>query len=174
MKKKLWKELNKKKNSKYFIVLLLLFLVVTIAELQFKPQPLEANKVLLTKCVDGDTAHFDIDGKDEKVRFLAIDAPEIAKGGKAADPYGDDAANYTCKALQNAKVIKVEYEEEKVDKYNRRLAWVWIDGELLQVKLVEEGLAKVKYLYDDYQYTEIVQKAEKIAKQENKGVWSIK
>ena len=40
--------------------------------------PVQANKreeVEFSKCTDGDTAHFKINGKDTTVRFLAINAP---------------------------------------------------------------------------------------------------
>ena len=41
--------------------------------------PVQANtreEVEFSKCTDGDTAHFKINGKDTTVRFLAINAPE--------------------------------------------------------------------------------------------------
>lgn len=172
MSKVIQKEMFKKKNSKYFLILLALFVGFSFYEIIQQPRKLEEDSVYLTKCVDGDTAHFLIDGEDTVVRFLAIDTPEIGKNNKPTDAYGNDAAKYTCSALENAKVIKLEYEENKMDKYDRVLAWVWIDGQLLQKLLVEKGLASVKYLYDDYKYTSIVQKAEENAKQNKNGIWN--
>ena len=43
---------------------------------------------------------------------------------------------------------------------------------LLQQKLVEEGYAEVKYLYDDYKYTNQLQKSEKEAKAKKSKIWS--
>ena len=51
----------------------------------------DVQEISFLQCVDGDTAWFLIDGKKEKVRFLAIDAPEIAHEGNKADYYGDSA-----------------------------------------------------------------------------------
>lgn len=171
--KKIKKEMMKKKNSKYFGVLLVLFLAFSAYELYINVNT-PKDQVRLIRCVDGDTAHFSIGGEDTKVRFLAIDAPEIGKNGQPSDPYGDEAKDYTCNALKNAKEIKLEYEEEKQDKYGRTLAWVWVDDVLLEELLVQEGLAEVKYLYDDYKYTDVVKIAEKVAKQQLKGIWSIR
>lgn len=129
-------------------------------------------EVTFKKCTDGDTAHFMIDGKNRTVRFLAINTPEIEHSDSKAEPYGKEASNYTCKALKEAKTIEVEFDANaKQDKYDRYLGWVFVDGELLQEKLILEGYAKVDYLYDDYKYTDQLLQAEKIAKKSKKGIW---
>ncbi len=171
--KKIKKAMMKKKNSKYLGILLILFLLFSVYEI-YVSTTIPKDQITFITCVDGDTAHFNIGGEDKKVRFLAIDAPEIAKGNTPADPYGEEASDYTCKLLKGAQEIQVEYEEAKEDKYGRTLAWIWVDGVLLQEQLVREGLAEVKYLYDDYKYTDVVQLGEKVAKEQNKGIWSIK
>ena len=68
----------------------------------------------------------------------------------------------------------MEYEKEKDDKYGRCLAWVFVDDELLQEQLIQKGYAKVAYLYGDYKYTSRLQEAEKKAKAERLGIWSLK
>ena len=35
---------------------------------------------------------------------------------------------------------------EKTDKYGRTLAWVYADDRLVQMELVQQGLAEVKYI----------------------------
>ena len=134
----------------------------------------ESDTVKLSKCVDGDTARFIIAGKEYSTRFLAIDTPETKHPKKKVEPYGKEASNYTCNSLENAKKIVLEYDKNstKEDKYGRRLAWVFVDGELLQEKLVKKGYAKVAYLYGDYKYTEELKKVEKNAKNKKFGVWS--
>ena len=139
-----------------------------------KYQPLTSQEgVQLSKCTDGDTAHFMIDGKDKTVRFLAVDTPETKKPNTPVQPYGKEASNYTCSLLEDADEIRLEFEDEKTDKYGRYLAWIFVDDELLQEKLIQKGYAKVAYLYDDYKYTDKLQKAEKKAKAERIGIWSI-
>ncbi len=126
-----------------------------------------AEEVDLNKCVDGDTAKFNINSKIETVRFLAINTPETN------EYYGQEASEYTCNKLQNAKVIEIELDSnsDMYDKYDRLLAWVWIDDKLLQNSIVREGYGKVAYLYGDYSYTNILQESEAIAKTNKVGVW---
>lgn len=131
--------------------------------------------VTLEKCVDGDTANFkDSSGTTFKTRFLAVDTPETVHPTKGVEPFGKDASNYTCESLTNAKEIKLEYDAAagKEDKYGRRLAWVFVDGVLLQEKLIELGYAEVDYLYGDYQYTGLLQDTQTVAKTSKVGIWS--
>ena len=109
-------------------------------------------KVTFSKCVDGDTIKVNIDGEINIVRMLAIDTPESVHPTKGVEYYGKEASNYTCNLVTNAKKIELEYDKnsDKKDKYNRVLAWVWVDDTLLQDELVKNGYAEVAYLYGDY------------------------
>ena len=136
--------------------------------------PVEANSkktVKFSKCTDGDTAHFIIDGKDKSVRFLAINAPEYTK---VKEPFGKEASEYVCDQLKNAKKIQLEFDDgsDETDKYGRVLAWVYVDGSLLQRELVKQGLAEVKYIYGDYAYTDELKALEKEAKAKKLNMWS--
>lgn len=127
--------------------------------------------VTLSKCVDGDTAWFYLDGKEIKTRFLAIDTPESTNKIEA---YGKEASNFTCDKLTNAKKIEIEYDEnsDKTDKYNRELVWVFVDNELLQNLIIKEGLGEVAYLYGDYKYTNLLQKSQLEAQEKKINIWS--
>lgn len=128
-------------------------------------------EVTLDKCVDGDTAWFNLDNERIKTRFLAINTPESTNKIEA---YGKEASNYTCNMLTNAKKIEIEYDNnsDKFDKYDRHLVWVFVDDTLLQEKLLEEGLAEIKYIYGDYKYLDELKKVESTAKKNKVGMWS--
>lgn len=104
-------------------------------------------KVELVYVIDGDTAVFKFDGKEEKVRFLAIDTPEIRPIPK---PFSSSAKEYTTYVLTHAKNIylqsdpSVDLRDDTPSK--RLLAWIWVDGELLNYNLVENGYALIKYV----------------------------
>ncbi len=134
----------------------------------------DTKTVTFHKCIDGDTAKFKLNGKKITVRFLAIDAPEIKHSNQDEEPFGVEAKNYTCKTLTNAKNIQLEYDEasHKKDNYNRHLAWIWVDGKLLQKKLIQKGYAKVAYIYGDYKYVDILKKEEEKAQRKKIGIWS--
>lgn len=135
----------------------------------------ESEEVTLSKCVDGDTAKFTMkDGSVKTARFLAVDTPESVHPTKEVEAYGKEASDYTCNLLTNAKTIKVEYDKasDKEDKYGRILVWVYADDKMVQETLLENGLAKVAYLYEDYEYTSKLQNIETIAKNKHVGIWS--
>lgn len=149
------------------------FNVTTLEELSNNNQETEIIEVKYSEGVDGDTAKFDMNGEIIKVRFLAIDTPESVHPTKEVQAYGVEASNFTKEKLKNAKTIELEFDNnsDKTDKYGRYLAWIWVDGELLQDLLVKEGLAKVAYLYADYKYTSLLQESEKVAKEAKIGIW---
>ena len=98
---------------------------------------------------DGDTAYFLFeDGSERACRFLGVDAPEIDEEGH------DKAKAYTDRILRNAAkiILEIDPQADEYDKYDRLLAWVWADGELVQILLLKEGTAKIRYLEDYYLY----------------------
>lgn len=138
-------------------------------------KPIESGErfeVTLDRCVDGDTAWFNIDNEKTKVRFLYIDTPESTK---EVEPYGIEASNYTKESLTNAKKIELELniEGDRLDKYNRLLAWVFVDGDLLQEKLASQGLVEKFYDYGvNYTYKKEIIEADKDAKSKCYGIYS--
>jgi endonuclease YncB( thermonuclease family) len=87
---------------------------------------------------DGDT--FAVQG--EMIRVLGIDTPEIAHpdlGITVGQPYGAAAAESTRVWLTRADPIEIVPGGR--DMYDRRLAHVFIDGELLACRLIRHGLA---------------------------------
>ena len=151
--------------KKYIIGIILLLI-----PFQVNAKKMEVN---LAKCVDGDTAYFNYQGKEIKTRFLAVDTPETKHPSKGEEPFGKDASRFTCDSLTNAQKITLETDpgSDELDKYDRYLVWVYVDDKLLQKELIENGYAKVAYLYGDYLYTDSLKTAEKIAQQEQKGIW---
>lgn len=134
----------------------------------------EKELVTFSKCVDGDTARFMINGEERIVRFLAIDTPESVHPDKEVELFSKDASEYTCDALTKASEIFLEYDgnSDKEDKYGRVLAFVYVDGVLLEKKLIENGLAKVAYIYGDYAHVSELREAEQLAQNKKVGIWS--
>lgn len=129
------------------------------------------HEIKLDKCIDGDTASFTIDKEVKKVRFLAIDSPEIDN----EEPYSIEAREFTCNLLTNAKKIYLEYDNnaDKEDKYERLLAWVWVDDKLIQKEIIANGYAKIRYLYDEYKYTNDLKEVQRKVKEQKINIWSL-
>ena len=130
-------------------------------------------KVKFIKCVDGDTAKFERNNKVFTLRFLAVNTPETKSPKKGVEFYGKEASKYTCDRLEKAKTIEIEYDKnsDRSDRYGRKLGWVFLDDKLLQKDLVENGYAKVEYLYGKYKYVEELKELETKAKKDKKGLW---
>jgi micrococcal nuclease len=98
----------------------------------------------LVRCVDGDTAFFREKGGGSSfsVRFLGINTPESTA---KFEPWGKPASEYTCDKLTNATTIVLQADPAagRLDSYGERyLAWVWYDGRLLNLELVEQAYSK--------------------------------
>ena len=130
-------------------------------------------KVKFSKCVDGDTAKFERNNKVFTLRFLAVNTPETKSPKKGVEFYGKEASKYTCDRLEKAKTIEIEYDKnsDRSDRYGRKLGWVFLDDKLLQKDLVENGYAKVEYVYGKYKYLDELKELEKKAKKEKIGLW---
>ena len=150
------------KKISIFIILFIMFTPVYAKE-----------KVEFSSCTDGDTFKIIYNNEIKTVRLLAVDTPESVHPKKEVEYYGKEASDYTCNVLKKANKIELEFDDnsDKLDKYDRLLAWVFIDDKLLQESLIEGGYAKVAYLYGDYKYTTKLQELQEIASNKNIGVW---
>ncbi|MBP2014718.1 thermonuclease family protein [Anaerococcus degeneri] len=140
-------------------------------------------KAKVKYAVDGDTIWVDIDGKDEKVRFVGVNTPEVAKDGEPAEFMADEAKDFTNKTIKN-KEIYLEKDISDRDKYDRLLRYIWlekpvdnptlndIETKTLNGILVKEGLAFANYYKPDIKYQEYLKKLEKSAQDNKKGIWS--
>jgi endonuclease YncB( thermonuclease family) len=117
----------------------------------------------VVKVTDGDTINVvNRYGEKVRVRLHCIDAPELKQDyGKAAR-----AALY---ALAFGKEAQIKVVTR--DKYKRSVANIVIDGELINLKMVELGAA---WAYPEYCKDDRYALAEKQARQDRLGLWALK
>ena len=139
--------------KKVLLVILCLFYINVKAE---------TIEVSYKKCIDGDTAWFIMNEEEIKVRFIAINAPELEHEEKEAEYYSEEAKDYVCTKLERADKIELEFDPKSdiQDKYERYIAWIFVDNKLLQNDIVKNGYAKVDYVYADYKYVDDLYKSE--------------
>lgn len=116
------------------------------------------------------------DGKDEltAVRILNLDTPEV-HGPKAGQKFGPEASEFAKETLEG-KTVEIELSANKnpYDKYDRLLAYVFVDGKLYEEMVIEEGLGRVAFVFKpDTKYVDQLEQAEKNAKKNKLGIWSI-
>lgn len=125
------------------------------------------------RTVDGDTFIAILeDGSRERVRMLLLDTPETKKEGTPVQPFGPEASEYT-KKLLGGKQVELEFDEEQRDQYDRMLAYVYLNGEMVNEKLLEQGLARVVVYQPNDKYIDEFREIQNKAKQQKLGVWSI-
>lgn len=96
--------------------------------------------VTVEHVIDGDT--IIVDG-DERVRFLGIDAPEVAHNEQPAEACADEATALVVDAIETGRTASIVTDESQpeTDRYGRTLAYVEVDGTDLSAQLLEDGLA---------------------------------
>jgi micrococcal nuclease len=94
--------------------------------------------VLVLDVVDGDTFTIapTVRGTG-RVRLIGVDTPEVYGGEERC---GQEASSFTTRKLEGERV-RLELGEDPFDPYDRLLAYVWVDGEMFNETLLEQGLA---------------------------------
>lgn len=94
--------------------------------------------VLLDRCIDGDTTRFRVPGGSSfSVRYLGIDTPESTG---TIEPWGRASSEFVCEVLTNADTIVLQRDPAAGNTDatgTRELAYVWYDGRLLNLELIE-------------------------------------
>jgi len=136
---------------------------------------LKTDEYKLVRVIDGDTIVVETeDGKEERVRLLLIDTPESVHPDGLVEAYGVESSNYAKEYFKGVDTVRLELGEDKWDKYDRLLAHVYVDDENFGLHMVEEGYARVAYVYEpNTKYVDAFRMAEKKAKNAKLNIWSI-
>lgn len=94
-------------------------------------------------CYDGDTCYVTYKGKNDKVRLLGLDTPEISNP-KCEQEYalGIDARNFVNSLISDGVSIKFKTEYNR-DFFGRILSYIIVDGENVSKKMVSNGLGVI-------------------------------
>ncbi len=128
--------------------------------------PEEKKEIKLVNCLSSTNSWYEVDGKIKRIRLLAFDQED--------GNLNEEIDDYACNILKNAKKIEVEYDMKALekDKYNRELAWIYVDGNLLQDILIKKGYGQVNYVKSDYKYLDHLCASEKSAITAKLGIWN--
>jgi micrococcal nuclease len=164
------------RNIFLFVGFLLLFITTACSlgndESGSRKNGLISAKVI--KVIDGDTIKVLFDGKEETVRFLLVDTPEISDSRwDGPQPFALKAKDFI-KDLLNGKTVELEVGISERDKYGRLLAYIWLEGESAQKLLLERGFARVAYVYvPNVKYVDEYREIQRIAQEKELGIWSV-
>ncbi len=152
------------------ILILLFILSFTTASCieGIKPQ----TRFLVKGVIDGDTIELE-DGR--QVRYIGIDTPEIRKmiGGRWVynpQPYALEAKEFNRNLVEN-KIVKLEFDVVRKDKYSRLLAYVYEGEKMINLELLKEGFAMLYTFPPNVRHVEKFILAQKEARTNKKGFW---
>lgn len=127
----------------------------------------------VVRSVDGDTIRVNRNGEEIVIRFIGLDTPETVAPDRPVECFGPEASARTKELVEGGQVW-LEYDEASglTDKYDRTLAFVWLDQQtMLNELLIAEGYAEEVTYTDGYAHQREFQDAERAAQSAGLGLW---
>ncbi len=152
-------------NRLWLVLLLILF-----------PFPVSSQSnssvVQVVRVIDGDTIRVCcVFGDQVTIRYTGIDTPETHHPMKGVESYGKEASEAN-RVLVDGKTIRLEFDVQQLDKYDRTLAYVYLeDGTFVNASLVEHGYAMVMTVPPNVKYQDLFLRVQREAREARKGLW---
>lgn len=146
---------------RYLVALLILFFFYLFSQ-QGK------DVYVVARVLDGDTIEL-LNG--EKVRYIGIDTPELRSSRKVVEYYAEEAYRANRKLVEGKKV-SLEFDVQRRDRYGRLLAYVYVDGLMVNEWLLANGYARVATFPPNVKYAERFRKLEQEARKQKLGLWA--
>jgi micrococcal nuclease len=135
--------------------------------LRFRDDEVHSDSVVVARVLDGDTIALAGDGR---VRLVQIDTPE-----KGEECYAEAATALTRRLLRPGTKVRLESDPrlDRVDRYGRRLAYVFKGDENVNVELVRRGAASVWFFHGARgRYAGELLAVAEAARADGRGLWS--
>jgi endonuclease YncB( thermonuclease family) len=135
------------------------------------PSIVFAQQYRVVKVSDGDSITVIDDGRRHRVRMVGIDAPERGYKNRPAQPFSNKSKKYLAELTLNKMV---EIKSYGLDRYDRILGLIFVDGININLRMVEAGLAEVYQgrkpkSFDTY----LFERAEYLAKRDKRNIWTL-
>ncbi len=157
-------------KNKFVILLSALLIIaigVTFAIRSAGRDGQEQRRYLVKRVIDGDTILL---ATGERVRYIGIDTPETKHPDKGVEFYGEEAYQFNRQLVEN-KWVTLGFDVERRDKYNRLLAYVYVDDIFANAALVEEGYARVYTFPPNIKHVELFIRLQRMARMASRGLW---
>ena len=145
-----------------------LYYLIIILFLFFYFQSEKEGTYLVTRVIDGDTIEL---ANGEKVRYIGVDTPELHHPQKEVEYYAQEAYGAN-RRLVEGKRVRLELDVEERDRYERILAYVYVDDLMVNEWLVANGYARVATFPPNVKYAERFLQLEREARQAKVGLWA--
>ena len=142
-----------------FLIFLFLFINYPFLDRTLENFLIDYEVVKVERVIDGDT----LVANGENIRLLGINSPE------RGELYYQEAKSFL-EELSLNKTARLEFGKEKEDKYQRTLAYIFIDGENINLKLVENGFANFYFPTGKDRYYNAFEEAWELCIENNKNL----
>jgi micrococcal nuclease len=147
--------------------LLHLYLILSSA-LLISASAVEQKWISVKWVSDGDTIVL---GDGRHVRYIGINAPEIAHDNQKAEAFGYTAKKYN-QSLVRSKKVRLEFDKEKYDRYGRLLAYIFLlDGTFINKEMIEKGYAYALPRKPNVKYHTMLLQTQRDAMSAKQGMW---
>lgn len=131
----------------------------------------------IVRVVDGDTmkVSFNEAGKvkEDTIRLLLVDTPESVDPEKPVQPFALEASKFAKDTLTD-KEVRLELDVSERDKYGRLLCYLYIGDKMFNEMLLENGYARVAYIYPpNVKYVDQFRDIQKAAQLKGVNIWSV-
>ncbi|MFZ5799777.1 MAG: thermonuclease family protein [Candidatus Omnitrophota bacterium] len=152
---------------------LILLAAAALAAFLLRPAAVDYNAVRVKAVIDGDTIVL---SNNQKVRYIGLDTPEIFLKTETAfeyapKPFAEAAKEFNRKMVEG-KVVRLEFDIERKDKYRRLLVYCFLDGEMVNAQLLRNGLAMLYTQVPNIKYVDLLVKAQQEAREDGLNLWT--
>ncbi len=122
---------------------------------------------LVERVVDGDTIIVHGVGR---VRLIGVDTPETVHPNRPVEFFGKEASAFTRKLVEG-KRVRLEYDQDRKDRYGRTLAYVYLgDGTFVNAEIIGRGYGHA-YTQFPFRHLERFRQLERTARTNRRGLW---
>jgi micrococcal nuclease len=133
------------------------------------PEFLSEGEHRVERVVDGDTLLL---AGGARVRLIGVDSPETVRPDHPVEPWGPEASAFAKKFVSGG-TVRLQFDRERVDRFDRFLAYAFVGDKMLNEELVRHGLARVEHRFH---YSQAIERqfdrAEQEARLARRGIWS--
>ena len=128
---------------------------------------------IVERVIDGDTIDVRIGGRDERVRLIGIDTPEIATPDHEAECFGPEAHRHSAELLPLGTTVYMQRDVVGRDDYGRLLAYVFRSDDDLFVneRIMVDGFARPLTIEPNSAHRRRFVEAAGAAQRSSLGLW---
>lgn len=127
-------------------------------------------RVRVIRIWDGNT--IEIEG-GLSVRYIGVQTPGAGVFQRPIEPFGREAAALNQRLVAN-QTVELEHDQTDVNDEGFLLRYVFTtDGRMVNVELLQAGLASLAPLGPNVKYREELESAQRAAMAANRGIWSV-